>query len=84
MCAGLYPLTLEHKSAVKIACSSFSSMQLSEQKFLLFSPPSLLCFGTEPLTEREEEGGGKARDQTQIIPWYSARENGQVVISLQT
>lgn len=34
--------------------------------------------------EREEEGGGKTRDQTQIIPWYSARENGQVVISLQT
>lgn len=59
-------------------------MQLLEQKLLSVALP-LLCvrFVLAPM-EREEEGGGRAGDQTGIIPWYSARENGQVVTSLQT
>lgn len=58
-------------------------MQRSEQKFL-FSPRPLLCFGTEPVMEREEEGEGRPEIRQEIIPWYSAHENGQVVVSPQT
>ena len=58
-------------------------VQLLEQKLTFCRSPSplhSLCFGTDG----EGGGGGREGDQTGIIPWYSARESGQVVTSLQT
>lgn len=49
---------LERKSAVWKACFSCSSLQLFEKKFSFFSVSLLsLCFGTDPLMEREEGEG---------------------------
>lgn len=64
------------------ACSFF------EQKFpflCFFFSSSLesLFWQRAPDGEREGGGGGMATGHTQIIPWYSAREKSQVVISLQ-
>lgn len=78
---GPVPRNLEAQVSSLNSLFQFQQRAAFWAKVPFFSPLPLLCFG------HDGEGrwvGGKARDQTQIIPWYSARESRQVVIPPQT
>lgn len=72
-CLAKDPGTVGHKRAVVhiwVSAAPRAHVSCPPPFFLNF-----LCFGTNGAGRR---GGGEARDQTQIISWYPAREIGQV------